>query len=309
MLRDAALRAAVLPAAVLAAAGACWGLTMPLLRIAASAGYPPLALLLWSNALLAVLAGLVLVATGRPWPRIRDNGPALLAISVFGTALPGYFSFVSAAELPAGVRAIVIAMVPIFALPMAIVLGAERFELRRSLGLVLGLAAVGALALPGASGGATGGATGGPIPPVYVLIAALSPLCYAVEANMLSARAADLDPIGLLFAAGLLSVALTAPFALAFDAFVLPRSLGAAELALAAAAPVNLCAYVAYVWLTGHGGAVFAAQVGYVVTVAGVLWGMILLGERPGPAVWLALALMLAGIALVRPREAHAKDA
>ena len=34
---------------------------------------------------------------------------------------------------------------------------------------------------------------------------------------------------------------------------------------------------------------------------------MVLLGERPSPLVWLALAVMLAGVALVQPRERAAK--
>jgi hypothetical protein len=33
-----------------------------------------------------------------------------------------------------------------------------------------------------------------------------------------------------------------------------------------------------------------------------MIWAMALLGERP-PLVWVALAVMLAGVALVQPRE------
>ncbi|MCZ6859704.1 MAG: EamA/RhaT family transporter, partial [Alphaproteobacteria bacterium] len=47
----------------------------------------------------------------------------------------------------------------------------------------------------------------------------------------------------------------------------------------------------------------FASQAAYAVTLAGVLWGMALFGERHSPWIWLSLALMLAGLALVTPRK------
>ena len=50
-------------------------------------------------------------------------------------------------------------------------------------------------------------------------------------------------------------------------------------------------------------GPVFASQTAYVITLAGVFWGMALLGERHSVYVWAALALMLLGLALVRPRN------
>lgn len=51
----------------------------------------------------------------------------------------------------------------------------------------------------------------------------------------------------------------------------------------------------------------FAAQVGYVVTVTGVLFSLLILGERYAGPVWAALLLILAGLALVRPRPAAAR--
>jgi drug/metabolite transporter (DMT)-like permease len=39
--------------------------------------------------------------------------------------------------------------------------------------------------------------------------------------------------------------------------------------------------------------------VGHVVTLTGILRGMLFFGERLDPAIWLATAVLLAGIALV----------
>jgi drug/metabolite transporter (DMT)-like permease len=50
-------------------------------------------------------------------------------------------------------------------------------------------------------------------------------------------------------------------------------------------------------------GPLFASQVGYVVTLAGVFWGMLLFGESHSAWVWVSLVTMLAGLALVTPRK------
>jgi drug/metabolite transporter (DMT)-like permease len=62
-------------------------------------------------------------------------------------------------------------------------------------------------------------------------------------------------------------------------------------------------AYFGFIWLIGQAGPVFASQVGYVVTGSGVVLGMIVYGERHSPWIWAALALMFAGLALVKPRR------
>ena len=50
-------------------------------------------------------------------------------------------------------------------------------------------------------------------------------------------------------------------------------------------------------------GPVFAAQVAYIVTLAGVVLGMAVLGEQNSGWVWLSLLLMMLGLALVQPRD------
>lgn len=94
------------------------------------------------------------------------------------------------------------------------------------------------------------------------------------------------------------------PLALAAGQWVDPWPMGQAEAAMVVLAVVHALAYVGYVWLARAAGAVFAAQCAYLVTGSGVLWATYLLGERFQPQVWVALALMLAGVALVQPRAA-----
>jgi drug/metabolite transporter (DMT)-like permease len=103
--------------------------------------------------------------------------------------------------------------------------------------------------------------------------------------------------------ASLAGLILCTPVMLALDQAYWPAPLGRDDAALALSSALHALLYATYVWLAATAGAVFAAQSSYLVTAAGMLWAIVLLGERPGPVVWLALAVMLAGVALVQPRE------
>jgi drug/metabolite transporter (DMT)-like permease len=77
---------------------------------------------------------------------------------------------------------------------------------------------------------------------------------------------------------------------------------GAPDLAVVGSSVAHALAYVGYVWMVGRAGAVFAAQVSYVVTAFGIFWAWILLGETYSGWVWAAVALMFTGLFLVQPR-------
>ncbi len=288
----------VSPVAALVAIGAAWGLAVPLTRIAVSSGHQPLGLTLWQQVITAAALGLWLAAT-RMGPALsrRDLG-TFAAVAVFGSVLPGYFSFLTAAELPAGVRAILLASVPMFVLPMALALRFERPDPRRALGVALGAAAIALIALPGAEV-STRIALG------MVLLTLIAPLSYAIETIYLARRGAGgLHPAQLLFGASLVGMALSLPLAVATGQTVdVLRPWGAAEAALFSASLLHAGAYVSYIWLIGRAGGVFASQIAYLVTGFAVAWSWALLGERYGGFIWAAFALMLAGVALIRPRE------
>jgi drug/metabolite transporter (DMT)-like permease len=294
----------LLPVIALVAAGAGWGLTLPLLRIAVSTGYPPFGLLLWHQLIMAAVLGLLMPVMRLPLFPAGRHVERFVAVSLFGAVLPGYFTFLTAAGLPAGVRSLVVAIVPMFVLPLALALGFEKPDARRALGVVLGAAAIALIAMPGAE-----------LPPTaslgLILLALIAPLSYAVEANYLSWRGSGgLHPFQLLFGASLVGIALVLPLAAATDQLVWPRhGWGLVEAAVLVSGVLNALAYAGYVWLVGRAGSLFASQVAYLVTGFGVLWSMILLGERYSAWVWAAFALMLVGVALVQPSGGRAKSA
>ena len=77
---------------------------------------------------------------------------------------------------------------------------------------------------------------------------------------------------------------------------------GEAEQAVIASYTLHIFAYFGFVWLITRAGPVFASLVGYVVTGIGVLLGVLVFGEEHSLWVWSALALMLIGLSLVKPR-------
>ena len=285
--------------AVLLVLGAGWGLTQPLGKIAVSDGHAPLGLIFWQLVITVVILAPLAWWRGRGLPLGRAQIGRYLAVALLGTVLPNSTSYLAALHLPSGILSIVISAVPFFALPMAVALGQDRASPGRLAGLALGLAGVALIAGPEAS-----------LPDramlAFLPLALVAPFFYAVEGNLVARLGtAGLDPVQLLLGAALMGAALSLPLAWLTGGFVDPRlPWGADDRALVAASVIHGVVYTVYLWLIGRAGSVFAAQVGYLVTGFGVLWAMLLLGERYAWTIWLALGLMLAGVALVQPRRA-----
>lgn len=278
--------------------GAGWGLTQPLTKIAVSSGYGHFGLIFWQMTLGAVLTGGVLAARGSLPRMTLARLPIVLVVAALGTLLPNTTSYQAAFHLPSGVMSIIIATVPMFAFPVALMLGIDRFSMRRLAGLAIGLAGVALIALPR-------GSLPDPAMLAWIPVALVAPLCYALEGNAVNKMGtAGLSAVGLLCLASILGALVALPLALASGHWIVPAGLLTREgQALMASGVVHVAVYSGYIWLVGRAGAVFAGQVAYLVTGFGVLWAMVLLDESYSGWVWAALAAMLVGLTLVRPRR------
>ena len=278
--------------------GAGWGITSPLSKIAVSTGHQPLGLVFWQMVIGAVLLGAIVFVRGGRLALGRRQITLYLAIAFLGTILPNAASYRAAAHLPAGVMSIVIAMVPMFAFPIALVLGQDRFSIARVVGLGLGLGGVALLVGPEAS-----------LPDramvAFIPLALIAPFFYGLEGNFVGKfGTAGLDPIEVLFGASVFGAVLSFPLALGFGHWLNPLGgFGAPESALVLSSIVHALVYAGYVWLVGRAGPVFAAQVSYLVTIFGVGWAMLILDEAYSGYIWGALGLMLLGMFLVQPRD------
>jgi len=285
----------------LLAIGAAWGVTTPLVKTATLAGHGALGISLWQVALNLVVLGVFLGFRGqiRRLPMDAASVRLYLVFGLLGIALPQWASFTGTTHLPAGVMSIVISLVPVFSLPLALALGTERFSARRLAGVALGALAIILLIAPGASlpeAGLWG----------WVLVGALAPLFYAFEgAYVAGSTARGASALQVLWAGSVVAFVAVLPLSALFGGFISPlEGIGLGEAAILAAGLLSMAAFAGYIALLRHAGAVFGAQVAYTVTGSGVIWAMVILGERYSPGVWAALAALFVGIFLVQPRKA-----
>jgi len=283
--------------ALLVVLGAGWGITQPLSKIAVSEGYRHFGLVFWQLVLSGALLGIVMGLRGQPLQVGAAQMRMYLVIALIGTVLPNAASYQAVVYLPSGVVSILLSLVPMFAFPVALLLATDRFSWLRLAGLLCGLLGVLLLVGPEAS-----------LPERWMVaiipLALIAPAFYGLEGNVVAKwGTAGLDPIQLLCGASLIGAVIAAPLALATGAFITPTTpLNTPDHALILSSVIHAAVYSTYVWLVGRAGAVFAAQVSYLVTGFGVLWSMLLLGERYSGWIWLAMAVMFAGLFLVQPR-------
>ena len=287
---------------VLVALGVGWGATQPLGKIAASTGHQAFGLIFWQLVVCCVVLGLLTVLRGKSLPLHAKALRFYAVVAVLGTLVPNATFFTSVARLPSGIMSILISMVPLLAFPIAMALGQDQFSLRRLAGLALGLIGVALIALPGASLPDAGMVA-------YLPLAMVGPLFYAFE-SIYVARVGTpgMDAVQAMFGASLVGLVLCVPVVLLTGHwFAMPLPPGRPEMALILSSALHALLYCAFVWLAATAGAVFAAQSAYIVTAAGMIWAMVLLGERFGAMVWVAAAVMLVGLSLVQPRRQAAE--
>ncbi len=283
---------------VLVALGIGWGSTQPLGKIAVSTGHGAFGLIFWQLVVCTLVLGTISVVRGRGLVWRREALMFAVIVAVIGTLIPNFAFYVSVERLPSGIMSILISTVPMLSFPIALALGMDRFSVIRLVGLALGLMGVALIAAPGAGVHAAGMVA-------FIPLALVGPLFYAMEANFVARwGTAGMDAVQAMFMASAVGVVLCAPLVWLSGQWIDPLAgFGKPEAALVVSSVVHGLCYAGYVWLAQRAGAVFASQSGYIVTGAGILWAMALLGERLPPQAALALVVILCGVALVQPRN------
>lgn len=272
--------------------GTLWGLSPSIAKTGMSLGIPSLGYGFWA----ALGSGCALLLLCRlRGVRLRLDGPHLrhyAANGLSGFALANLFGFTALQHIPAGFFALLMPLSPMLTILGAAALGQEGLTARRLAGTMLGLGGVALAMAPGA-------ALPDPALLGWALVAALTPVCYAV-ANLAAVQLAPKGSAPLALAAG--SLLAGAGFLALFAVPVghLPFEAPWEALALLPMqAALTAIAYLLYFRMIASAGSVATSQSGYVVTIAGILWGALLFGEQMG---WLALpaaAMVFGGLWLV----------
>lgn len=286
-----------------------WGSGFLWIKLALDHGMSPLQITVARCALGAAVLLALAVAARQRLPRDRRTWAHLLVAAFFCNALPFALFGIGEQTVDSGTAGVLNATTPLWALLLGLLLGTDRpLSPTRVAGLLLGFTGVLLIFAPWQRAGLmTGGA-------LALLGAAVSyAVAFAYMGRHLTGRDAPLavSAAQLLTATGW-AAAGWATTGWAADA----RPAGAAG--AAGADPTALLA-VAVLGIFGTGitfylnyrliadeGATSAATVGYLLPVVSIALGALFLDERVGTRVIAGMVVVLAGVALTRPRRATA---
>lgn len=254
---------------------------------------PPLTVVAARIGLAAAVIVIVLKLRGEGLPKGRVWG-WIFASALFGNAIP--FSLISWGQLrvDAGLTAIFMAIMPLTTVVLAhFVTRDEKLNRWTLVGVFFGLAGV--IVLMGWQALSQLGRE--TLPQLAILLGAM---CYAINA-LITRKLTHLSKWPM--SAGLLLAAfsLTLPLAVWMDSpWQLSPSLISVVAVLALAAGPTALATWLILLIIGRRGASFLSQINFMVPVFGIAFGTLFLSERlPGNA-WIALVVILLGVAIAR---------
>ena len=288
-----------MPLAILFSVGAGWGISVSLIKFAVTHGIRPFGYLFWV-AFGAGLIGLAIsAARGRP-PRLsRAHLRYYFLIGGLRLAGANAIWYTVVERIPVGVMSVILGTAPIFTYSMSLSLRMERFAATRLVGIVLGLAGVVLFLAPRNS-------LPEPSMAGWVALGLAAPILYSV-ANIVIARSRPTDSDSLALAVGMLGAASLMVLTLAAatgQVHYLWPPITWAEAVMMMHMVISALGFLGMFELIRIAGPTFASQLTYIVTLAGVLFGIIMFGEVHSLWVWAATASVLGGVALVNVRPA-----
>ena len=285
----------IFPYMLILIAGVLWGATFSLTLIATADGAHPLALVSWQILLTALIFYGICVLYKTPAFNLRHIKHYLF-IAVFGITAPILLYYSAAPHLSAGILSITVATVPMFTYLIMLILRFESMIVKRMFGILLGIIAVILLVVPD-QGLSSEDASW------WILLVVLCSWFYAME-NVYIAKGLTpaVDLRELLFASNLLAVMFQFPLAI-YLGVAEPVSwlFSDAGLAIIGITLTGSVAYAMFFYAIKLSGPVFASQCAYIVTISGVIWGIIIFSEEHTVWIWSSVVVMMIGLMLVAP--------
>ena len=220
-----------------------------------------------------------------------------IGFGLFAAAFPFSLLAWGQQHVPSAFAGVSMGTVPLLTLLLAEVFTSETgIGPRRIIGITLGFFGLIALIGPGALGGESSLVQWGRI------ACASSAACYAIS-NILGRLAPPMPPIALATAAMLTSGLVITPIALISEGLpVVGSSTSGLALLWVALGPTALAAFL-QVLVLKSAGPLFLSLVSYMVPMWSVLFGIALLSEQLSLGVFVALGLILGGIAVAQSRQ------
>ena len=265
-----------------------------LAKVVTTAGVPALGYAFWQTLGAGVILSITCIVLKKPLPLNFRSLRHYFIVGALGSAIPTTNLFYSLSKLPTGIVALVITTVPLFTYLLSLVVSLEHYDWRRALGIGLGFAGSIIILLPESS------LPSRDLVP-FVLLAFISPLFYSMNSIYVAKfQSMHMDPIhtatGMMLSSSFMLVFAshaTDTFHPIWKSFDLANGLILLHMALAA------LTFFMYFLLLRQAGPVYFSQVAFIVTLNAIMWGVLLFDEQHSLWIWLALALIFFGVALV----------
>jgi len=274
--------------------GAVWGSSYLFIKVIVGE-VPPLTLVAVRLVFSSVIMWILVPLSGRSIPRSRSLWGAYAVMGLLSGMIPWVLISWGELYISSGLAALLQSTMPIFTVILAHFLSSdERMTPSAVLGVVIGFVGVVILLLPELRNGFQASLLG-------QLAIVLSSLCYAGASVFARGHLRGQPPLVSTLGQLTTGALFTLPLALIVDQpFHLSPSTPVLLSWAALAVVGTVIAYVIYYALIERTSATSVSTVTYIIPVFGLLLGFLILGESLTGNLLISLALILAGVVLVR---------
>ncbi len=271
-----------------------WGAAFMSMALALE-GYGPLTVAAGRTAIGAIALLILGWIMGQGLSQVpgRSGWTATFWIGLLNVALPFSLLTWGLQYAPSAFAGVAMGAAPLFVLPLAALFSpGEYADWRKAIGILVGFAGVAVLILPGADL-----STDGPNALMGRIAIVAAPLCYAV-CSILTRRAPAMPSITLTGAMLVMASAVLVPIALVAEGLPeVTASRATLALIFVGLLPTGF-AFFLRVRIIQSAGMIFMSLVAYIVPVWAVLFGVFLMGEDLHPSLYLAIVLIVGGVAV-----------
>lgn len=272
---------------------AVWGSSFVFIKIGVTE-VPPITLTAVRLGLASAFLLLVMAVTRRAFPTGRSLWSMMVVAALIGNALPFCLIAWGQQSIPSGTAAILMGVMPLITMVLAHAFtDDEKLNLRKVVGMVVGLCGLCMLVGPAAVQGLTASFVG-----MLALLAAAT--CYGFNTVLIRRMDAP-DRTSAVTMIILLSALIVAPFAFVLEnPLVVTAGLKAWSAVITLGVLHTSFATLLMFAIIGRAGASFFSQLNLIIPIAGVVWAAVLLSEIPGLNALAALGLIILGILIAK---------
>lgn len=277
--------------------GIGWGAAVAIAKIATTGGVHPLGYVFWVAIIAALILSCICVLRATYPGLTKQHLRYYVIIGGLRIVCANVVWYTTVKYVPAGALAVVLGLTPIFTYAISLMMRMEHFDALRMTGLSFGFVGVVLFVVPG-------GSLPDPSMIPWLFFGLLAPVTYSL-ANILIDRLRPETGNSLSLTTGMVwfGAAVMLPVSLLTGAFHVPSMPPSTpDIAVFGHAIISGFAFFALFEMIRLSGPTFASQLNYVVTLTGILAGIVFFGETPTWWVWAGTACVLSGVALVNKR-------